>query len=220
MIKWLDLLAIKTSRRDLWNFVDIFGNESMRTRLLFLLRIRKLLFHIWTDSRDILIIFFKIDLMTAAASKPCAIAYNSNVRTLLVTCLHLVDDQCTRFAFPESSASTITYSIWENKFQLFAKKASVNTTIFMIGTSSWTKRMPRFEFFICHCSRLFNVFASFSWGLTTWAVNERSKATSNWHTVAMYAPRARWATYFWCHRFSNLSSSGGEINWLFESHET
>ncbi len=42
---------------------------------------------------DEAMIFSIVDLMTDPASKSCAIAYNSEAKTLLVTRLHFVDDQ-------------------------------------------------------------------------------------------------------------------------------
>ena len=47
---------------------------------------------------DEVMIFSTVNLMTNPASKPCAIAYNSEAKTLLVTCLHFVDDQWMIFA--------------------------------------------------------------------------------------------------------------------------
>ncbi len=42
---------------------------------------------------DEAMIFSIVDLMTDPASKPYAIAYNSEAKMLLVTCLHFIDDK-------------------------------------------------------------------------------------------------------------------------------
>lgn len=60
---------------------------------------------------DEAMIFSTVDLMTDPASKPCAIAYNSEAKTLLVTRLHFVDDQWMIFALLNWSARQITYPI-------------------------------------------------------------------------------------------------------------
>ena len=56
-------------------------------------------------------------------------------------------------------------------------------------------RSPCDALSLCHFKRLFNIFLSCSVGLVTWAATDRSYAASGWHTVAMYAPLARYATY-------------------------
>ena len=53
-------------------------------------------------------IWFKVDLIVAAVSKPRESAYNSEAKTLLVTRRHLIDCQWTMFALLSASASTIT----------------------------------------------------------------------------------------------------------------
>ena len=41
-------------------------------------------------------IFSSVDLIVASTSNPCAIPYSSEARTLRVTLLHLIEDQCSR----------------------------------------------------------------------------------------------------------------------------
>lgn len=41
---------------------------------------------------DETIIFSIIDLITDLVSKPCTITYNFEAKTLLITCLHFIDD--------------------------------------------------------------------------------------------------------------------------------
>ena len=53
---------------------------------------------------DEVMIFSTVDLMIDPASKPCAIAYNSEAKMLLVTRLHFVDDQWMIFALLNWSA--------------------------------------------------------------------------------------------------------------------
>jgi len=49
-----------------------------------------------------------VDLAEAPISKPWAIPYSSEARTLLVTLLHLVEDQWSILAYPVLSAKTKT----------------------------------------------------------------------------------------------------------------
>src|SRR5436190_19383722 len=52
-------------------------------------------------------IWFKVNLIVAAVSKPRESAYNSEAKTLLVTCQHLTDCQWMIFALLSASASVI-----------------------------------------------------------------------------------------------------------------
>ena len=61
-----------------------------------------------TSRRSIPSALSTVDLTDAPMSNPWAIPYSSEARTLLVTRLHLVDDQWRIFARPVSSASTKT----------------------------------------------------------------------------------------------------------------
>jgi len=49
-----------------------------------------------------------MDLIIAPISKPYAIPYSSKANTLLVTLLHLIEDQWTIFALFEASTSIST----------------------------------------------------------------------------------------------------------------
>ncbi len=68
------------------SYKDLESVSSLSGKRLFSLRIRSI-----------------VDLMTEPTSKPFAMAYNSAASTLLVTRLHLVDDQWNRLALLELS---------------------------------------------------------------------------------------------------------------------
>ncbi len=137
-----------------------------------------------------------VDLKIAPTSNPWTIAYSSDANTLLVTLLHLMDDQWIIFALLKALARQITYPICNLRLRLLVNEISVKTINLRVLMSSWRKRRPWLRWFICHYKGLFNVLVSSSFGLITWAVNERSNAASGWDMVAMYAPRACCATYW------------------------
>ena len=110
--------------------------------------------------------------------------------------MHLVEDQWRIFARPEASASTRTYPIWEDKSLLFANDASVKARRRSDVLSRVTNRNPLAEFSICYRIRLFRFIISFFVGSTVWTATERSYTASGWYTDAIYAPLARWATYW------------------------
>ena len=91
-----------------------------------------------------------VDFIVAVISNPWAIAYSSEASTLLVTLLHLVDDQWSMFAFPESSLMTRIYPICDKRSLLFAKDESIKTSSYKDCFSSLTKRNPLAALSICH----------------------------------------------------------------------
>ena len=70
--------------------------------------------------------FSTVALITKPVSKPATIVYSSDAKTLLVTCLHLVDDQWMILALFLPSASTMRYPSWDEISLLLANGASVN----------------------------------------------------------------------------------------------
>ena len=70
----------------------------------------------------------------------------------------------------------ITNPICDERLWLFVNNASVKIMSFKEVRSSCTKRRPQVGWSICHCIRLLRAFASFSFGLTILAANEKSKA--------------------------------------------
>ena len=153
-----------------------------------------------------------VALIAAPVSNPWAIPYSSDAKTLRVTRLHLIDDQWTILALLFLSVSAITKPIWDERSQLLAKDESVKIINLResLLVSSCTKRSPLEGLSICHCSRLLSCFACSSFGLTTCAANERSKAASGWQTVAMQAPLALWAMY-WSFGVAALRTSPLEL---------
>src|SRR5947207_15740820 len=80
------------------------------------------------------------------------------------------------------SVRTITKPICEDKSLLLANDASVKTINWRESGSSGAKRSPLVGLSICHCRRLLRCLASSSFGLITWAAEERSNAASGWQT--------------------------------------
>ena len=61
-----------------------------------------------TSGRSISSALSTVDLTEAPISKPYTILYSSEAKTLLMTLLHLVEDQWSILALPVSSASAKT----------------------------------------------------------------------------------------------------------------
>lgn len=91
-----------------------------------------------------------VDLIGAAESNACVIAYNSEANTLLVTLLHFTEDQWMMLALLLASASTITKPIWEERSLLLAKLESANTKSCRVVWSNRTYRRPRVALSYCH----------------------------------------------------------------------
>ena len=53
--------------------------------------------------------------------------YSFKANTLLITLLHLIEDQCIILALFVKSASAIIKPIWDNRSLLLANKESMNT---------------------------------------------------------------------------------------------
>jgi hypothetical protein len=113
-----------------------------------------------------------------------------------VTLLYLTELQWIILAFFVASVNIITYPICDERSLLLANEASVNTSSYRVLTSNLTNLSPLSGFLICQSRRLFRALASFSAGLITWAAKNKSNEASGWQTEAMYAPLARWATYW------------------------
>ena len=67
-----------------------------------------------------------VALITAPILKLWAIAYNLEASTLLVTLLHLTEDQWIIFTLFNKSASTKIYPIYNKRSLLFVNKELVN----------------------------------------------------------------------------------------------
>ena len=61
---------------------------------------------------------------------------------LLVTLLHLIEDQCTILALFVKSASAITKPIWDDRSSLLANKESVNTRNYKVSLLSLMNLRP------------------------------------------------------------------------------
>ena len=99
------------------------------------------------------------------------------------------------FALLDTSVSTITKPICEERSLLLAKEASVNASSCRELTSSLTYVRPRSGLSFCHLIRLLRAVTSLFKGVVTWAAKDKSKDASGWHIDAIYAPLARCATY-------------------------
>ena len=136
-----------------------------------------------------------VDFNMAFTSNLYIIGQSLDANTLFVILLHLIDNQWMIFALLSLSTKMITNPICDERSQLFANDASIKITNFKEVRSSCTKCRPWVELLICHCIHLLRAFASFSFGLTIWAVKKRSKVASGQHIVAIYAAQACWVTY-------------------------
>ncbi len=66
--------------------------------------------------------------MTASMSNPYAIQYNSAAKTIRVTRLHFIENQCMMLALLVAWARQITWAIGDDRSLLFANDESVKTT--------------------------------------------------------------------------------------------
>ena len=153
-------------------------------------------------SFNVSIIFWSVVRRAIALSKPLTMPYNSLASTLRVTRLHLLEFQCTilplisksKFVISfvrVSTASTIRKPSWEDMSVLFAKEPSVKINSFVRQKSRGINVSPLVALFFCHLIRLFNASMSCGCGSVIWAATARSYAASGWHTLLIYAPRAR-----------------------------
>lgn len=81
-------------------------------------------------------IFPSIALMTAPMLNPCAIPYSSAAKTLRVTHLHLIKDQCMIFTLLVASARQIIKLICNDISLLFANEKPVKTISYSMSSSS------------------------------------------------------------------------------------
>ena len=85
-----------------------------------------------------------VALITVLVLNLWAILYNSNTKTLYITCLHLIDNQWTILTLLFLSVSTIIKPIQDKRLQLLVKDESVK--IINLKESllvlSWTKQSP------------------------------------------------------------------------------
>ena len=133
------------------------------------------------------VISFRVAESTIPMLKPVAILYISEARTLRVTLLHFVEDQCIMFplslyrdAVPSASLLTraITKPIWELRSRLLAKELSTKTINLAVFKSIRTFRSLREGFFICQSKHLFNIVQSSLLGFYACAATERLKDAS------------------------------------------
>lgn len=72
--------------------------------------------------------FSSVVFMTALMSNICTILYSSTAKTLRVTFLHSINNQCMIFALFVVSAKQIISAIRDNMYLLLANDVSVKTT--------------------------------------------------------------------------------------------
>jgi hypothetical protein len=127
-------------------------------------------------------IFVNVAFNTELISKSWIIAKSLIAKTLRVTRLHFIENQCKIIACVES-VKQITYSICENESRLFANKKSVNIINCRNNWFSLTYRKSLTWLIICHCKRLFNVVTSSEQNVESveWTAWLRSNDASNWH---------------------------------------
>ena len=94
---------------------------------------------LWKESEKIWIM---MNLMMITTSNFKNKAYSSETNTLLVTRRHLIDYQWMIFALSWASIKTMTYSICDKKFLLFANKKSVKIIILNVITFNLTNVNP------------------------------------------------------------------------------
>ena len=68
--------------------------------------------------------------------------YSFKASTLLVTLLHLIEDQYIILALFIESASTITKPIWDDRSLLLVNKESVNTKNYKMSLLNLTNLRP------------------------------------------------------------------------------
>ena len=125
-----------------------------------------------------------------------AITQSSKASTLLVTLLHLINNQQIILALYNASSNTSTYPIYNKRSLLLVNKALVKVSRYNILMSNLINARPFIRLLIYSYSYLLSAVTSFFLGLITQVVKERLKKASGWHIEAIYTPLARYAMYY------------------------